>query len=40
MRQMIQQIALEAGRKIYFWPFDNNAFVVDKSNYNVHEKLA
>lgn len=31
MRQMIQTNLLEMGKKVYYWPFDNNAFVLDKS---------
>lgn len=36
LRNAIQTILIEMGKKVYFWPFDNNAFVIDLS---LHKKI-
>lgn len=34
----IQSIILDIGKKIYYWPFDNNAYMIDPIHYNSYKK--
>ena len=29
-KSVVQSILIDLDKKVYFWPFDNNSFVVDK----------
>lgn len=34
MKNVIQSTILDLGRLIYFWPFDNNAYIIDPTLFN------
>lgn len=40
MRASIQNTLLGMGKRIYFWPFDNNTYVVDPNLLPAHKKTA
>jgi hypothetical protein len=34
MKNVIQSTILDLGRIIYYWPFDNNAYIIDPTHFN------
>ena len=38
LRSIIQQLLIEMGKRVYFWPFENNAYILDRNHFQQHEK--